>query len=132
MRGLECKDYIKFEATPIVTDIINNWIDSERYESWFENMDDVEDFSEMELPEDIFKNAIAEISVSLEDCLGDYAYDSTEYSEDELRVFVETIWEKTKRVYCEQLTQMFDSPSFDDYLDDNEEDNYGYMTDYDF
>lgn len=133
MKGLECKDYIKCEATPIVTDIINNWIDSERYESWFENMDDVEDFSEMELPEDIFKNAIAEISISLEECLGDYAYDSVECSEDELHLFVETIWEKTKRAYCERLTQLFDGPSFDDYLDDeNEENNYGYTTDYDF
>ena len=38
MKGLECKEYVKLEATPIVTDIINNWIDAERYENWFENI----------------------------------------------------------------------------------------------
>ena len=99
MKGLECKDYVKLEATPIVTDIINDWIDAERYENWFENIEDVEDFSEMELPDAIFENAVAEISISLEDCIGDYAYDSTECTEDELRVFVETLWEKIKREY---------------------------------
>ena len=133
MKGLECKDYVKLEATPIVTDIINDWIDAERYENWFENIEDVEDFSEMELPDVIFEKAVAEISISLEDCIGDYAYDSTECTEDELHVFVETLWEKIKREYCERLTQLFDGPSFDDYLDeDDEEDDYGYTTDYDF
>ena len=127
MKGLECKDYVKLEATPIVTDIINDWIDAERYENWFENIEDVEDFSEMELPDVIFEKAVAEISISLEDCIGDYAYDSTECTEDELHVFVETLWEKIKREYCERLTQLFDGPSFDDYLDeDDEEDDYDF------
>jgi hypothetical protein len=128
MKCLECKNYVKNEVTPIITDIILNWIDSERYEDWFENIDDVEEFSEMELPEEIKDSILSEVNHSIADCFGDYDYDDPTFNEEDLFMLAETIWVKEKNKYVDKLYDLFDRESFDEY---DEDEDYG-GTAYDF
>lgn len=128
MKCLECKNYVKNEVTPIITDIILNWIDSERYEDWFENTDDVEEFSEMELPEEIKDSILSEVNHSIADCFGDYDYDDPTFNEEDLFMLAETIWVKEKNKYVDKLYDLFDIESFDEY---DEDEDYG-GTAYDF
>lgn len=128
MKCLECKNYVKNEVTPIITDIILNWIDSERYEDWFENTDDVEEFSEMELPEEIKDSILSEVNHSIADCFGDYDYDDPTFNEEDLFMLAETIWVKEKNKYVDKLYDLFDRESFDEY---DEDEDYG-GTAYDF
>lgn len=128
MKCLECKNYVKNEVTPIITDIILNWIDSERYEDWFENTDDVEEFSEMELPEEIKDSILSEVNHSIADCFDDYDYDDPTFNEEDLFMLAETIWVKEKNKYVDKLYDLFDRESFDEY---DEDEDYG-GTAYDF
>jgi hypothetical protein len=128
MKCLECKNYVKNEVTPIITDIILNWIDSERYEDWFENTDDIEEFSEMELPEEIKDTILREVNNSIADCFDDYDYDDPTFNEEDLFMLAETIWVKEKNKYVDKLYDLFDRENFDEY---NEDEDYG-GTAYDF
>ena len=128
MECLDCKDYIKNEVIPIITDIITNWIDSERYEDWFESTDDIEEFSEMELPEAIKDSILLEINKSIADCFGDYDYDEPTFNEEDLFILAESIWVKEKTNYTDRLYDLFDRESFDEY---DEDEDYG-GTAYDF
>ena len=65
MECLNCKDYVRIEAKHIVTDIIKNWIDSERPVDWFECLEDVEEFEDLELPEELNATIVSEINQSV-------------------------------------------------------------------
>lgn len=126
MECLDCKNYVKNEAIPIITDIITNWIDSERYEDWFESTDDIEEFSEMELPEEIKDSILSEINHSIADCFGDYDYDEPTFNEEDLFVLAESIWVKEKNKYVDKLYDLFDHEIFDEYNEDEDYEGTAY------
>lgn len=126
MECLNCKDYVRIEAKPIVTDIIKNWIDSERPVDWFECLEDVEEFEDLELPEELNATIVSEINQSVKDCLEYYEYDETTVNVENLNILIEDIWCKEKTKYTEQLYDLFDREDFDvdDYYDGEFSDDF--------
>ena len=127
MECLNCKDYVKNEAKPVMTEIIKNWIDSERPVDWFECTEDVEDFEDLELPEELKTTIQTEINQSAKDCLEYYEYDETTVNDENLNILAEDIWCKEKTKYTEQLYDLFDREDFDyaeNYYDEEFSDDF--------
>ena len=115
MNWLENDELVKYELIPVVKQDINDWIEDNRYEDWFESSQDIDDFVDEQLPNELYELIENDIKEAIDEFGGAYNKTGCEYETKLDDVILENIifenWDSIKNKYAERLYEKFN----DDY-----------------